>query len=127
MVQRENKEEQERAFWEPTREEVENLRLTLSKYTQIRINGKLQRRFDQYCKTMGVIQFDEHGNVSIFNPTEYHRLNEINEKLETIEWHEKEAYLDTHPEEQAKMLELRKKMNAEMYAKFGIKHEPSNN
>lgn len=116
-----NKEAEEEFFNpEPTRSEAEELRLKLTKYEQTRINGRLQTKFEQYCKVNGVLYFDENGVVVITNPTEYTRLRKMNEKLESMQSHEQEAYLKTHPEEQEKLLSLRKTMQEEMNKKFSI-------
>lgn len=108
---------------EPTRAEVEDLRLKLTKYQQIRINGKLQTKFEQYCKTFGVVSFNEFGSLVIHNAEDYTRLRKINEKLESRQYLEREEYLKTHPEEREEMRQQFSEMNKIMSLKFGITHE----
>lgn len=121
MVKKQHKADEEfKEMNEPTRQEVEDLRRHLAAYEQVRIRGKLQRKFDQYCKTLGIISFNSFGEVMVAQPRDYHRMNQINEKLEQLERTEQEAYLLTHPEEKEKVKAQFAQMNKEMSKKFGI-------
>lgn len=107
-------------MFEPTKEEVNDLKQKLLGYEQKRINGKLQSRFEQYCKVNGVIYFNEFGDTVVTNPTEYTRLRAINELVRGLEARETEAYLQTHPEEAVKAKEKADEMRASMAARFSV-------
>lgn len=98
---KENKQEQPK--WYPTNNDVADLKEKLRPFKQTRINGKLQTPFNQYCKTVGVIGFDEYGERIVYSPGDYKRLSDIYERGQTQENAANEAFLDQHPEERAKL------------------------
>lgn len=91
--------------WHPTSDDVADLKEKLRGYEQIRINGKLQSRFDQYCKTMGIIGFDEFGGVIVYQPEDYKRLSDTYWKYRSIEDAQRLSYLEKHPEERQKIMD----------------------
>lgn len=109
MVARKPQEES-RPKWYPNNNDVADLKEKLSHYTQIRINTKLQTRFDQHCKTLGIISFNEAGYKIMHNPTDYNYLSKINERLEGKQNADNEVYLEQHPEEREKLFEKIKNM-----------------
>lgn len=110
MAKFKDKQEDSRPKWYPSNNDVADLKQKLEGYKQIRINTKLQTCFDQHCKTLGIISFDEGGYRIMHNPTEYLYLSKINEKLEAQKNAANEHFLETHPEERIKLFDRIKNM-----------------
>lgn len=117
MVQKKPKEEFSEK-WKPTKSDAEDLRQKLAPYKQERINGKLQTKFDQYCKTVGVISFDEHGDIIVHQSNDYKHLSDIYYKLQALQWRENEDYMETHPEERKAFTESIKAMGEGLRKKY---------
>jgi hypothetical protein len=92
--------------WEPSRQDAQELRIKLIPHKQEYVGGRLQTSFEMYCKTMGIISFDEWGNKTIHQPSDYHNLLKTHDKIISIKTAEQEEYLRTHPEEQEKFREI---------------------
>lgn len=93
--------------WSPSRQEVEDLRTKLKSYKQISINGRLQRRIDQYMESLGVISFDRYGSIVVRKYHDYRVALATYDKLHAIEYREQMAYLEKHPEEKIDYKALR--------------------
>lgn len=99
-----------RPKWYPTNNDVKDLSEKLSAYKQERVNGKLQSRFDLYCKTVGVIGFDEFGGIIVYQPEDYKRLSDIYWKLKGKEDADTEFRMRNNPEERLALVERIKSM-----------------
>lgn len=111
------KQEDAKPKWYPTHNDVKDLGEKLKDYKQIRVNGKLQSRFDLYCKSIGVIGFDEYGGVIVYQPEDYKRLSDIYWKYDKQENNARMEYLESHPEAREEIMHRLK----EMRKSFGFK------
>ena len=100
--------------WSPSREDVAAMRENLKTIKQVEIGGHLRTPAEQYAKTMGVIYFDEKGNIVICKPLDYRVLMETYDKMKAIDWHKNEEYMQTHPEERSALMEKIKSLGASL-------------
>ena len=107
-VKKEANEEFKQIF-EPTREDADALRISLSTITQKRISGRLYSRFDQYLENKQVVRITEDG-LSVRDPAEYTRLSKTYQKMQGIAHYKAEELMKTHPEERVKFIEMIKEM-----------------
>lgn len=103
-------EEEDKPKWYPSNNDVEDLKNKLKGYTQTRINGRIQTRFDQHCKTMGILYFDEYGERVIYQPNDYKMLSDIYWKLKGKEDDDNEFIMNTNPVARLAMIEQIKSM-----------------
>lgn len=97
-------EEEDKPKWYPSNNDVAELKAKLQNYTQTRINGRIQTRFDQHCKTLGILYFDEYGERIIYQPNDYKILSDIYWKLKGKEDADNEYKLKTDPEERLRLI-----------------------
>lgn len=102
--------EDSRPKWYPSNNDVADLKQKLEGYKQIRINTKLQTRFDQHCKTLGILYFDEYGERIIYQPNDYKVLSDIYWKLKGKEDADNQYVLETNPEARLALVERIKSM-----------------
>lgn len=105
---KENK--QELPKWYPSNNDVSDLKAKLHNYAQTRVNEKLQTAFDQHCKTIGILYFDEYGERVICQPNDYKVLSDIYWKLKGKEDDDNEYRLQTNPEARLALVEKIKSM-----------------
>lgn len=103
-------ESEDKPKWYPTHNDVKDLAGKLSVYKQERVNGKLQSKFDLYCKSIGVIGFDEYGGVIVYQPEDYKRLSDIYWKYDKQENNARVEYLEKHPEARQEIMNRLKEM-----------------
>lgn len=108
--------EEDKPKWYPTNHDVEDMKNNLKGYEQIRINGRIQTKFDQYCKTIGVLYFDDFGERVIYQPNDYKRLSDIYWKLKGKEDADNQYLLDTNPEARLALVERIKSMGVKFRA-----------
>jgi len=88
--------------FEPTGEEIRDMRLSLRNFPLKKINGVLQGGFEQYCVSKGVLRFNDKGGLVVLNAAAYDNLREIHWKVRGIEWGEQERIFNAFPEERDK-------------------------
>jgi hypothetical protein len=103
-------EEEEKPKWYPSNNDVAELKEKLKGYNQTRINGRLQTQFDQHCKTLGILYFDDFGERVISQPNDYKILSDIYWKLKGKEDADTEFRMRNNPEERLALVERIKSM-----------------
>lgn len=103
-------ESEDKPKWYPSNNDVANLKAKLQNYSQTRVNGKIQTQFDQHCKTLGILYFDEYGERIIYQPNDYKVLSDIYWKLKGKEDADNQYLLDTNPEARLALVERIKSM-----------------
>lgn len=103
-------EEEDKPKWYPSNNDVAELKAKLQNYSQTRINGRIQTRFDQHCKTLGILYFDEYGERIIYQPNDYKVLSDIYWKLKGKEDADNEFILQNNPEKRLELIAKIKSM-----------------
>lgn len=103
-------EEEDKPKWYPSNNDVAELKAKLQNYSQTRINGRLQTAFDQHCKTLGILYFDEYGERIIYQPNDYKVLSDIYWKLKGKEDADNQYMLETNSEARLALVERIKSM-----------------
>lgn len=102
--------EEEKPKWYPSNTDVADLKKKLSTYQQTRINGRIQTTFDQHCKTLGILYFDEFGERIIYQPNDYKVLSDIYWKLKGKEDADNQYRLEQNPEDRLELIAKIKSM-----------------
>lgn len=105
MVKKHNTNKEFEALTEPTREEIDALRVALTTVSQKRIFGKLYPRIDLYAEARGYVRIAEDG-FHVRDPKEYTRLRQMHKKIQDQDHRKREQLFEQFPEERQKHIDF---------------------
>jgi hypothetical protein len=100
--------------WKPTREDYDELREGMKKYSLERRNGRLLGKFEQYMIEKDVLRLSDDGRLEVVWPLGFSRYCQTKVGIDLRDEDEQKRFFDENPEEYAKWKERITELGSEI-------------